>query len=207
MARRSGGCLSSLVVLVLLGWAAWHFRDRIMGFIHKDEAPLEVSQAAADEAMSKLDRMRQSGDTVSLSDVEFTSLLRYKLASHISGDVYAPSVKFNGDTVRLRGKFPTDRLPDAPEIRRVREFLPDTADVDVRGKMRSYGEGKAALAVDAVAFARMPIPRNMYASALKQMGRGDEPGLMPNEYPVHLPPGVASARVEGGRLILTPSRQ
>lgn len=203
MARRGGGCLGGLLLLVLLAGVGWYFRDRLPGPWAKPAPPLEVSQEAADSAQAKLERLRARGEEVRLSDVEFTSLLRYRMQG-LAADLETPSVTFADSTLRLRGRFPTDRLPDTEEVNRIRTFLPDTAEVVVRGSIRTVEPGRAAVRVDNASFARIPVPAGEIPGVLERMGRGDQPGLAPEEYPFPLPPGVGAARVEKGRLVLSP---
>lgn len=205
--RRRGGVLGTLVVLALVLGAGWYFRDRIAGMLGRrgDEVATTVSPESAALAEEKLKRMQEDGDTVRLSDAELTSLVRYRFRDRIPGDIYAPAVAFRGDTVRMKGKVPSDRLPDVPELGRVRAFLPDTADVDIIGRLQPREQGRAAFQVERIVFAGIPIPPRFYPRALEQMGRRDEPGLAANAYPFKLPAGVGSARVEGGYLVLSPS--
>jgi hypothetical protein len=197
--------LLALVGLIAILFAGWKFRDRIPGpWQHRQAEVTEVSQAAAESAEAKLARMRSSRDTVHLSSVEFTSYLRYRFHDQLANQLDAPSVQFTGDTLTLKGRFPTDRLPDTRDLRAVRDFLPDTADVRLRGQLRTLGPGRAALRIENVSFARVPVPHDVYPDALKRLGRRDEPGLGADEYPFRLPPGVGSARVEGGELVLAP---
>ncbi len=197
--------LIGLIAILVVGYT---YRDRIPGpwRHHEDTEMTEASPAAAEAAEAKLARMRESGDTVHLSSVEFTSYLRYRFREQLANQLDAPTVQFAGDTLTLKGRFPTDRLPDTRELRAVRDFLPDTADVRLRGQLRTLGPGRAALRIDNVSFAKVPVPRDVYPDALKRLGRADEPGLGTDEYPFRLPPGVASARVEGGELVLAPTR-
>jgi hypothetical protein len=115
-------------------------------------------------------------------------------------------VQFKGDTLTLNGRLPTDRLPDTRDVRAIRDFLPDTADVKVRGQLRSLGPGRGAIRIDNVSVAKVPVPRDVYITALHRAGAGTEPGLGRDEYPFALPPGVGSAKVQGGELILAPAR-
>jgi hypothetical protein len=208
MARKSGGCLSLLVVVVALGWAGWHFRERIpWPWKPKHEDPVSVSEAAAKSAEEKIDRLRSGRDTVHLSEIELTSLLRYRVAGQLAdGALRQPEVHLAGDTVRLSGRISVNQLPDVPELRRVRGFLPDTADVEVRGHVRTVAPGRVALQVTKASFARFPIPHEWEGQLLKRLGRKDEPGMAPDEFPIHLPPGVSAARVEGGQLVLAPRK-
>jgi hypothetical protein len=209
MARRSGGCLSGLVILLLIGAAAWWFRDRIPFDLpwKKREEPVVVSEEAAKNAEEKIARLRKGRDTVHLSEVELTSLMRYRLQDQLAdGALRDPEVHLRGDTVRITARLPVDRLPQVPELRRVRSFLPDTADVDVRGQLRTSSTGNAALRVGRATFAKFPIPHEWTGQLLQRLGRRDQPGLAQDEFAIRLPPGVGGARVENGQLVLEPIR-
>lgn len=196
--------LALIVVAALLG-GAWMFRDRIPGLGGGEPEVVAVSPEAADQAEEKLERLRSSGDTVHLTEVEFTSYLRYRAPLQIADQVESVQVDFEGEKVTVSGRLPTDRLPDSRQVRAIRAYLPDTADVRVDGGLRTLSPGRAALQVDGVSFAKVPVPSEVYADALKSLGRRDEPGLGANEYAFPLPPGVGSARVEAGRLVLAPA--
>ena len=198
--------LLALVGVAALLVAGWMYRDKIpWRWNQKGTASTEVSEAAAASAEKKLERMRSSGDTIHLNGAEFTSYLRYRFHDQLASQLDAPTVAFTGDTLMLQGRLPTDRLPDTRELRGVREFLPDTAEVRLRGNLRTLGPGRAALRIGSVSVARVPVPHDVFPDALKRLGRADEPGLGADEYPFRLPPGVSSARVEGGELVLAPN--
>ena len=190
--------LLALIGLAALLAGAWYFRPW-----EKDQPPMQVSPEAAAQAEAKLERLRSDGGTVRLTDVEFTSYVRYRFREQIAGQLDSATVDFEGEKVTVSGRFPTDRLPDTREVRNLREFLPDTADVKVSGGLRPLEPGRAALRLENVSFARVPVPAEVYPDVLKRSGRSDEPGLAPNEYAVRLPPGVKSARVEAGELVLS----
>ncbi|MFL5383296.1 MAG: hypothetical protein ACJ8GN_12325 [Longimicrobiaceae bacterium] len=197
--------LLALIGVAALGYGVWAYRDQIpWAWKKKEAAATEVSPAAAESAEKKLERMRASGDTVHLTGTEFTSYLRYRFHDQLASQLDAPTVAFSGDTLMLQGRLPTERLPDTRELRAVRDFLPDTAEVRMRGNLRTLAPGRAAVRIGSVSFAKVPVPPSVYPDALKRMGRADEPGLGADEYPFRLPPGVSSARVEGGELVLAP---
>jgi hypothetical protein len=100
MARRRGGVLGVVGVLAVLALAVWVFRDRIPGLGRPSAVATQVSPEAAKQAQEKLARMRESGDTVHLNAVEFTSLLRYDLAG-LTGPLREPSVDFVDNTLKL----------------------------------------------------------------------------------------------------------
>ncbi len=207
MARRRGGAVGLLAVVALLALGVWFFRDRIPGLGGGGSvAATKVSPEAAAQAQEKLARMRRDRDTVHLTDVEFTSLLRYDLAG-LTGPLQQPSVDFVDNTLKLTGSVPKDLLPNSPELAQARRFLPDTVEVMVSGSLRPLRAGRGALNVQDVAVARFPVPASYYPLALERLGRRPEAGAEPNEFPFTLPPGIASAEVVGGALILTPSTQ
>lgn len=193
-----GAVALGALVLAVAGW--WLFRDLWGGRY----VPTEVSQEAAELAEAKLERLRTDGETVSLSAVELSSLLRFRSPQWVAGAVGEPSVAISGDTVILSGSIPTDRLPSHPELNAVRQFLPDSGQAVIRGQVSPRGTGRVTLRVLQVEYAGIPIPGRFYPQVLERIGRVDEPGLAPNAIVVRLPPGVGSARFQDGFLTLTP---
>lgn len=191
-----------LVALAVLGAALWAFRDRIPGLGEPPEVT-EVSPPAATQAEAKLRALREQGRPATLNEVELNSLLRYRLATRIPGDIVDPRVRLSGDTVRLQGRIAADRLPRIGELDRVRAFLPDTADVVITGGVEGAG-AEGFFDVREVVFAGIPIPARFYADALRRLGRPDRPGLPATAYPFPLPPGAGELRIERGTVVLQP---
>lgn len=211
MARRGViGKLVLLVLLAVLAGGAWVFRGFIPGPWQEERVVTEVSEEAAASAERKLDRLREEGDTVRLSGAEFTSYIRFRMAERFStGDLELPSVSFVDETVKVAGRLPKDRIPER-DLRRLgpgADFIPDTADVGVDGRMRMLAPGRAALKVEAASFQKFPIPRDQYLPVLDRIGGMDEPGLERDEVAFQLPPGVGAARVENGMLVLAPGER
>jgi hypothetical protein len=202
--RRTGWLVGGLLLLLVLGTGAWVFRDALLGGWTRNVVYTEVSEEAAAAAEAKLERLRTHGDTIRLSDVELASLLRFRVAAQYPDLLQNPSAAMSGDTLRVGARFPTERLPDLQELERVRPFFPDTTRIDVAGRLRERGPGRAALEIDEVAVAGIPIPQRYYPSVLERLGRRDEPGLPANAMAFGLPQGVGSAWVEDGFLVLTP---
>lgn len=191
-----------LVLLLLAGGAAWWFRDSLP-FLDRTE-PVEVSPEAAAQARAKLARLGD-GDSVRLSSVELSSLLRYGSPEWVPVGLTSPEIQMNGDTMLVAAIIPTDRIPSHPDLDRVRSLLPDSARVEVVGSVRTLdGGGRGALTVRQVEFAGIPIPERYYPPMLEQIGRGEEPGLAETEMALPLPSGVSEVRVEDGFLLLIP---
>ena len=209
MARRGVvGKLILLILLAVLAGGAWMFRGLIPGPWQREAVITEVSEAGAVAAEAKLKRLQEDGDTVRLSGAEFTSYVRYRMANRFAtGNLELPTVTFEGETVKVAGRLPKDRIPPA-QLRQLgpgADFIPDTADVGVDGSLRMLAPGRGALKVQAASFARFPIPRERYLPLLGRVRGMDEPGLADDEVAFQLPPGVGAARVENGMLVLAPA--
>lgn len=203
MALRAGRTLAVLGVVAVLAAGAWYFRGLIPGPWNRAPAHTEISEAAADAAEAKLALLRTGGDTVRLSGVEFTSYMRYRMAERFALDVDLPVIAFDGETVRVDGRVPKDRIPVERLPRAARSFVPDTADVAVSGSLRTVAPGRAALRIESASFARVPVGRDVYVPLLDRV-LPDEPGVRDDEMAFQLPPGAAAARVENGQLVLSP---
>lgn len=202
--RRVGGCLVVAALLAAVAAAAWVFRDELLRRFGGAPVYTEVSPEAAASAEAKLERLRTHGDTARLSEIELASLLRYRTPGGFAELLQDPSVDLAGDTLRIGARLPTELLPRLRELDRVRAFLPDTTRIDLAGRLAPLERGRAAVQVEEVAVAGVPIPSRFYPDVLERLGRRDEPGLPANALAVSLPPGVGSAYVAGSELVLTP---
>jgi hypothetical protein len=204
---RSRGCSTAFALLVIVlaaGAAGWWFRGDLAGLLGRERPAVVVSPEAATLAQQKLDGLRAGGEPVRISSIEASSLLRYGGPAWVSDRVHDPLVEFAGDTVRVSGAIATSDLPSQPDLDKVKGLLPDTSKIVVTGKIQTLPSGRTALEIGGVTFAGIPIPERYYPQVLERFGRQDEPGLSPTALAVPLPPGVKSAHIEGGSLVLTP---
>jgi hypothetical protein len=199
--RRAGAGIAGLAVLA---GGLWLGRDLVPGPWNRPPVHTEVSEEAAAAADEKLGRMRDRGDTVRLSGVEFTSYIRYRMAGRFALDLEVPVVSFEGETVRVDGRVPKERIPMSQVPRAGRAFIPDTADVAVSGRLRTLAPGRAALRIESASFARFPVGRELFVPLLDRVAP-DEPGVAEDEMAFQLPPGAGAARIENGELVLFPA--
>lgn len=205
MSKGRGLRAGALVVAVLmLAGVGWWQRDRVAGWLGGVDEPMEVSPEAAASAEAKLARLRDEGEEARLSEVELSSLLRFRSPAWAAETVHDASVALHGDTLELNGRVPVDRLPPHPELDKVRMILPDTAPVAITGQLQTLPSGRVAISIGTVRFAGIPIPQRYYPAVLERIGGGAEPGLGPTSLPLPLPPGARGARIEGDHLVLTP---
>ena len=202
--RNRGARFGALALLLALAAGGWWFRADILRLVGGESEPVEVSPEAAAIAAEKLERLRSEGDTVRLSSIEVSSLLRYRGPTWVTDRVHEPGVEFASDTARIGGTIATSTLPSHPDLDRVRMLLPDSSRVEVFGTLEPLASGRMSIEIDRVTFAGIPIPERYYPEVLGRLGRRDEPGLPPDAIGVALPDGVGAARVEAGYLVLSP---
>lgn len=203
------GCLKGIVFLLLLaGLAVFGYlnRDRLQSTWYKvrgqsEPAKIVPSKELSDAAAAKLKDLTNGKKTmIALTEVELQSLLQYKYRSLLPAFVDSPRVELNGSKIEVSARVPVDHLPQLSELGDAATFLPDTADVGVTGELLPLRAGRAALAVDQVRAARIPLPGRLIPGALRKLGRKDEDGLPKDALSIPLPPGANSAYVRGDSL-------
>ena len=205
------GCFRRLaglvIVLLLLAVGLWWFRDdvsdawrRVRGGETVAEAPSPEVAERAEEKLADLGAGRS--ERVALSGVELQSLVLYSYGDLFPAFVREPRVDVEEGRLRLDARVPTDALGSLPGAAQAQALLPDTADVTIVADLLPLGDGRAALAVDEITAARIPVPSAMVPRLLERMGRVSEPGLPEDALAVRLPPGVGSAYMRGDSLIL-----
>lgn len=199
------GLLVAVVGLALFGLlVVFAFSRGLIGPGETARPLTEVSPAAAASAEDKLRRLQEGGEEARFSGAEITSLLRYHPELWSFEGLQSPDVWMEGDTLRIRGAVPTDQLPNEPEIEALRFFLPDTAHVEVSGTVRPLEPGTSVIDIASIEISGMPIPSRYYPLIVNRIGGGEPNGLSSAAYPLPLPAGIGSARVQAGELILTP---
>lgn len=203
-------CLGRLLMLVLLlvgAGAAWLYRGRIEQKLREvtgRETQVEAPSAElAAQAQGKIERLRAGSESrVALSGVELESLLRHRHAGLLPGFIGDPQIEIDDDRLRLRSRVPTERLPSLDFLGAAADFLPDTAAVEIVGRLLPLDERRAAFAVDGLQLAEVPIPDRVVPGLLERLGRTEEPGLPADALAVPLPPGTRAVYVRGDSLVL-----
>jgi hypothetical protein len=204
------GCIRTIigfVVALAIAGVLFLNRDRVTDAVNRlrgREAVVATvpSQELADAASARLDDLAD-GKTqrVALSELDVQSLLQYKYRSLLPAFVNAPVVELDGDKVEITARVPVDRLPQLNELGDAAAFLPDTADLGIRGSVLPLRPGRVALTVDQVRAQKIPLPQRLVAGALSRLGRKDEPGLPLDAMAVRLPPGADAAYVRADSLV------
>jgi hypothetical protein len=202
------GCLLrtifTAVLLAVIAVFAFLNRDRISTAWHDfrgTPAVVGPSQELSNAADAKLTDLKEGRkNQIAISEVELQSLLKFKYRELLPAFVASPNIQLNDDKIEVSGRVPLDRLPSAGEFGQAVQFLPDTTEIQVVGKLLPLDDRRAALAVDRVSAARIPLPQRLVASALRKLGRKDEPGLPADAMAIPLPLGANAAYVRGDSL-------
>jgi hypothetical protein len=209
-------CLKRLAMAAIVLFVvalAWLYRDRVHDALRvlagRDPATAAAAPVASPEiaaaARDRLERLGSTGaDRAALSHAELQSLLTWEYPQLLPGFVHEPRIEISRDQLRLSARLPAERIPRLEDLRELAVLLPDTTDVTLTARLLPLGEGRAALAIEGIQVARVPIPRRLLPAVLDRLGRRAEPGLPADAVAVPLPPGVASAYLRGDSLILLP---
>lgn len=209
------GCLIrsifTALLVVVIGTLAFLNRDRIRSAwqdVRGIEAPSGPSVELADAAEAKLDALENGDvDKIAFSEVELQSLVTYRYRELLPAFVDSPRVELDGSRIGFKGRVPVDRLPDIGGIGDAATFLPDTTEVEVVGELLPLSGRRAALAVDQVKAARIPLPQRLVPAALSRLGRKDENGLPKDAIAIPLPLGADAAYVRNDSLIFMTNRR
>lgn len=209
--------LTGVVILALLGagaYAGWRWGgDALFGGAGwmgaRPEAEVSATPELAEAARSAIEAFQGDSDAsrMTLGAPELASLLRYSAPDVLPEGVTPPGVAFESDRVRLWSRVALNAFPRVPEVERIVGVLPDTVPVEVTGSILPYEAGGAALRVDRIRLAGIPLPGRLTPRLLEVLGREDRPGLPPDAMDVPLPAGVASAYIFSDSLVLVAARR
>lgn len=179
--------------------------------VAEETAPLDVfgaAEADADdariaslaEARLRLFTTGNGGERLVLDGDEITAVLRHSLPGMIPSGVSSPVVRLSDGTVRVTARIAADAFPGTPVLASVLDVLPDTLDVELRGRVLR-DRGTVALRIDRVSAERVPIPRAVVAAVVASLGAAAPADGHPT-LRMAWPAGVTAMNVQGDRLVL-----
>ena len=209
------GCLGRawlLGLLIAAALAGWRWGPSVFpgvrGWFVEEEGVVEVlpSPELADAALDRFERFRrgETGDQLSLSATDVTSVLRYSAPGMIPGGVSDVEVEFHDGVVTLTARVLVEAFPGLPTLDGILGFLPDTVSIAVEGALAPLDEDGISLIVHGVyaSFIPVPLPDGMTPKILGALGRRSRSGLPEDVLAFPLPDGVRSAHVLRDRLVL-----
>jgi hypothetical protein len=118
-----------------------------------------------------------------------------------------PVVGLTAGTVRVTARLSAAVFPGTPLLAPVLEVLPDSIDVELRGRVAREGR-RAVFLIDRVSAERIPVPQSVVASIVSSLGMGGvdavdhTTGETLPALRVAWPQGVTGMDVTGDRLVL-----
>jgi len=209
------GCLRKALALVLLmvaGAAAWLWGPELWRRYVVQQDPVEENDVAspelADRTLDRLESFRagDSGEQLKLGDLELTSLARYALPGLLPPGVDEPTVRIRDGHLHISARVALAAFPDLPDLGEVIAILPDTVPVEMRGTLTPFSRSQAALHVDHVEAARIPLPARLIPEVLRGLGRKDHPDLPPDALLIPLPEGLSALYLLRDSLVLVAER-
>lgn len=170
--------------------------------VPESAATRELAQAALDR-IEAFRAGRVDGSRIELDAAEVTSILRYALPGIVPPGVADPAAEFVSGRLRLSAAVSTSAFPDFPAVAEVIGFLPVTAPVMLEAALLPFGPGAAAVHVERVEVARVPLPDRFISPILLALGRTPREGLPQQALRVPLPNGIRRVFVEADRLVLS----
>jgi len=220
MVKAVGGLVSKLVSLALIAlvaYAGWRWGDAVFPALQSRfgigdgptigaEMP-EYSEALGATTLQRIEAFQVGSEAeLTLSGAEITSLLRYNRADVLPDGIHTPTVRFEDGHAYTSARVALADFPGLPDLGPVAGMLPDTVSLELQGSVMGFGDREAALLVQGIEVAGVPLPRRVIPEVLTALGRSDRDGLPAEAVAVFLPTGIASAHVEADRLILVADR-
>lgn len=173
--------------------------------------PLEVAGAVAtdwdDARIASLAETRlrlfttgNGGDRLVMDGDEITAVLRHSIPGVIPAGVTSPVVRLADGTVRVTARIAADVFPGTPMLAPVLDALPDTLEIELRGRVLR-DRGTVALRIDRVSAGRVPIPRAVVAAVVASLRPGASTDIHPT-LRLAWPSGITAMNVRGDRLVL-----
>lgn len=219
------GCFKSclgrglvLVFLVAVAYAGFRWGPTVFPRIEavlageRAEAPAETgpetSPDVAEATLDRFDRFRagEGSERLVLGAGELSSVVRYALPGILPAGVDDPAVEMEQGRLVLSARVATEAVPDRVGLREVIGFLPDTVDIQMRGTLVPFDDVHAALQVDRISAAGIPLPSRFVPPILGAMGRKDRATLADDAMLIPLPQGLRTAYVLQDSLVLVAER-
>ncbi len=219
------GCLRKVVggivvlgVIVAAAYAGWRWgpavfprAERWLEGRAEEVTPgtEEPSPEVADRVMARVEAFVESartGDEFRLDDLEVTSVLRYASPGLLPAGIDEPTVWMEDGRLRLGARVTPSSFPDFPELEGILGILPDTVPLEVEASLLPFDDQAAAVLVQKIEAAGIPLPRRSYPTILTALGRRDRRGLPPEAVAVPLPEGLRSVYIAGDSLVLVVNR-
>jgi hypothetical protein len=212
------GRIGCLIVVVILGVAAWFTRDRWMGLIRdRDEATVTattstwqpINDSSAQRGRRAVESLARSGGPVfvNLTAAELAGYAVEQLARELpSADSLEAMV--DGDRLALRASVRLGELGGSSMLGPLAGMLGDRERMKLAGTLRVVRPGLGEFDVKEATIKDFKVPSGMIPKIMGRITRGRLPeGVSPSALPLTIPRHVGDVRVASGRVTLYKANQ
>jgi len=201
----AGAALAALIVVVTLADSGAPGPGRPRGEAPRPRPAPTAEAEVAGRAIARLQLFRtgDAGRTLTLTGEELTAVLRGALPGILPHGVSDPMVRLVDGEVRIEARLSRADFVASKLLVSVLGVLPDTVDVELRGRLARHG-GRLAFRVERSWASRVPLPPWVVRTIAIDLGErvmvadsSEAPVLT-----VRWPDGVGDVIVAGDRLVL-----
>jgi hypothetical protein len=210
------GCmarLGCLVVLVLLGFAAWLTKDRWMGRLHLTSTPpaaeratwQPLTDAGARRAKAALDTLASKSGPVfqNVAPGDASAYVFQALLGKLPGDADSAEATVIGDRLHVRAAVRVRELGGSAVLGPLAAILGERERMELGGTFHVVRPGLAEFEVREAKLRDLNIPQPMIGRLLGSLAKGARPaGLSADGLAVPTPPYLGDVRIANGRVTL-----
>lgn len=198
------GRIVSMLVLLILGGAAWLYRDDLIRQVERITDPMAAARAvgahspeAARAGQSKLAQLNQPGvDSVLLTPAEFGAILLASLPDAF-GAADSITTELGEREVRLAGLINLNRL--APPVASFLKLNPESRErIVLAGGLTPAKAGLAEWDLNRVSIKGIPLPADLVSKLLREAGLKAVDGRIQ----IVLPRRISSFRIRQSGAVL-----
>ncbi len=212
------GRIGCLVVLALLGVAAWLTRDRWWHMVGSGASGAGDSTVAAAgregvwqpltpqggerarRALAELERPNGRA-TVTVSAPDLGAYVYQELARQLPPSADSVEATALGDQLHVRASVRLQELGGREVLGPLATMLGDRERLQIGGNLRVVRPGLGELVVREIRIGQLRIPSALIPRLLRQVSRGARPpGISESGLPLRLPAHIAEVRVAGGNV-------
>lgn len=205
------GCL---LVLIVVGAAAWHFRDAWMPRAKRIvavEAPADtagwtpITAAGRQRATERVAALGRRGGPayVTLTASEFAAYVLGSALSEVARQDTATQAIVENGKLYIRTRIRLADLGGKDALGPVARLFKDTESLLVGGTLSAVRPGLAQFRLKEVAVRDIEVPRSVVGTLVRRWSAGTRPdSLATDGLPVTLPPDVVDLRLQNGKVTL-----
>jgi hypothetical protein len=216
------GCVSRLgclVVLLVVGAAAWVFRDQWLPLVGDRARPgvdtavvvsregvwQPLTPQGGERARRALGQLEQPNGpaAVVVGVPDLAAYVYQELARQLPPSADSVEAMAQGDRLYLRASVRIQELGAKEMLGPLAAMLGDRERLQIGGNLRVVRPGLGELVVRELRVGELPIPPGLIPRIIRQISRNRPAEISESGLPLRLPPYIGDVRVAGGTMTIT----